>query len=383
MKKSVSLSSVNIALGTDIMKNIRLSLSKLICGLLFFTTGICTAQTVPDFVMPQAEEAFIRYLNWKGGEETLVFPILTDVHTGWYSDRGKAYRHLGYMAATDRLFGYDFMVNLGDIGLNGGEARNSSEAADKVVMQTRQQMELFPGVWIYTPGNHDWDGGAGRHYTSQFLSDAFQKPSEQYSEGNLHIAEGKAYGYYDLPEMHVRIIFLNSQGTETLGENYYTFDNEQLEWLIDVLKCTSKGTDILTFSHYMPHPIGRWMSVKDAKRPTCEVLCHLLADFVNRRKGGELGLEWNFKRSKGRLVGLLCGDTHCNRHIKDDGVNYYITQGLGFVDRGQMLPGQTHADYDLNASLCFDVIALKLKSKQVHSFRVGAGGKDYDLEFSY
>ena len=327
------------------MKKIRSSLPKLICGLLIFATGICKAQTVPDFVMPQAEEAFMRYLNWKGGEETLVFPILTDVHTGWYNNRGEAYRHLGYMAATDRLFGYDFMANLGDIGLNGGEARNSSEAADKVVMQTRQQMGLFPGVWIYTPGNHDWDGGAGRHYTSPF--------------------------------------FLNSQGTETLGENYYTFDNEQLEWLIGVLKHTDKGTDILAFSHYMPHPIGRWMSVKDAKRPTCEVLCHLLADFVNRRKGGELGLEWNFKRSKGRLAGLLCGDTHCNQHINDDGVNYYITQGLGFVDRAQMLPGQTHADFDLNASLCFDVIALKLKSKKVRSFRVGAGGKDYDLEFAY
>ena len=105
-------------------------MSKLICGLFVFTSGICSAQTVPDFVMPQAEEAYLRYLNWKGGEETLVFPILTDVHTGWYSDRGEAYRHLGYMAATDRLFGYDFMANLGDIGLNGGEARNSSEAAD-------------------------------------------------------------------------------------------------------------------------------------------------------------------------------------------------------------------------------------------------------------
>ena len=123
--------------------------------------------------------------------------------------------------------------------------------------------------------------------------------------------------------------------------------------------------------------------VKDAKRPTCEVLCHLLSDFVNRRKGGELGVEWNFRRCKGRLVGLLCGDTHCNQHVNDDGVNYYITQGLGFVDPNQMLPGQTHVFFDLNASLCFDVIAVKLKSKQVHSFRVGAGGQDYDVEFAY
>ena len=365
------------------MTNIRFSLSKLIVGLVFLSAGISSAQTVPDFVIPQARETFMRYINWKSGEEVLVFPILTDVHCGWGSDRSETYRHFGYMTTTDRLFGYDFMANLGDIGLNAGEAHNSSEAADKMVMQTREQMGLFPGVWIYTPGNHDWDGGAGRHFNSQFLSDAFQKPSERYSQGNLHIVEGKTYGYYDIPGKHVRIIFLNSEGTETLGENYYTFDNEQLEWLTGILKNTSEGTDIVMLSHYMPHPIGRWMSVKDAKRPTCEVLCHLLADFANRRKGGELGLEWNFKRSKGRLVGLFCGDTHCNQHIKDDGVNYYITQGLGFVDPKQMLPGQTHIDFDLNASLCFDVIAIKLKSKQVRSFRVGAGGKDYDMEFTY
>ena len=364
-------------------KGLRGCLRVIVYGLFLLGDGICSAQTLPDFVMPQARETFLRYIDWKGGEETLLFPILTDVHSGWGSDRTESYRHFGYMAATDRLFGYDFMANLGDIGLNSGEAHDSREAADRMVMQTREQMGYFPGVWIYTPGNHDWDGGAGRHFTSQFLSDAFQKPSERYSRGNLHIVEGQAYGYYDIPEKHVRVVFLNSQGTETQGENYYTFDNAQLEWLVGLLRNTDEDTDIVMLSHYMPHPIGRWVSVKDAKRPTCEVLCHLLSDFVNRRKGGELGVEWNFRRCKGRLVGLLCGDTHCNQHVNDGGVNYYITQGLGFVDPNQMLPGQTHVFFDLNASLCFDVIAVKLKSKQVHSFRVGAGGQDYDVEFAY
>ena len=72
-----------------------------------------------------------------------------------------------------------------------------------MVMQTREQMGLFPGVWIYTPGNHDWDGGAGRHFNSQFLSDAFQKPSERYSQGNLHIVEGKTY--YSIPELEIGV----------------------------------------------------------------------------------------------------------------------------------------------------------------------------------
>lgn len=356
---------------------------KLLLATLFLGSGMLQAQTLPDFVMPQAQETFMRYINWKSGEETLIFPILTDIHSGWGAARNETYKHVGYMAATDRLFGYDFMACFGDIGLNGGEAHKTVEAADDLVMKTKEQMGLFPGLWIYAAGNHDWDGGGKRHNTSTYLSDVFQKPSERYGKGNLHIVEGKVYGYYDIPEKNVRVVFLNSEGTETQGENYYTFDNEQLEWFTGILKSTKAGTDILTVCHYMPHPIGRWTSVKDAKRPTCEILCHLLADFANRRKGGELGVKWNFKGCKGRLVGLFCGDTHCNQHVCDDGVNYYITQGLGMVDPKEMLPGQTYAKYNPKESLCCDVIAIKLKSKQVHTFRVGAGGKDYDLEFSY
>ena len=99
------------------MSKFRFSLAGLVGRLFFLATGTCGAQVVPDFVMPQARETFMRYVNWKGGEETLLFPILTDIHCGWGSDRSETYRHLGYMAETDRLFGYDFMANLGDIGL--------------------------------------------------------------------------------------------------------------------------------------------------------------------------------------------------------------------------------------------------------------------------
>ena len=358
-------------------------IKSLLVVFLLLGTYTAKAQTEPSFVMEQARKTFMRYINWKGGEETLVFPILTDVHSEWCAGREMNYKHFGYIVATDRLFGYDFMANLGDIGLNGGPAHTSAEAADDLIMRTKEQMGLFPGMWIYAPGNHDWDGGGDRHLTSQFLSDVFQKPSERYANGNLHIAEGKAYGYYDIPEKKVRIFFLNSEGTETQGENYYTFDNEQLEWFTNILKDTEEGTDILTLAHYMPHPIGRWTCVKDAVRPTCEILCHLLADFTNRRKGGELGVEWDFRKCKGRLIGLFCGDTHCNQQVCDDGVNYYITQGMGMVDPKEMLPGQTHAEYNAYTSLCCDVIAIKLKSKEVRTFRIGAGGEEYDLTFPY
>lgn len=355
------------------MKRIILSLTVLLS-----TIGLW-AEEIPDFVMKQAGETFQRYVEWKDGEETLTFPIITDYHA---HDRD-SYKHIGYLVETDRLFGYDFMINLGDIGLNIGESHTNKAHARDIILKTRAEMGKFNGVFLYVPGNHDWDGSEGTHNTSNFLEDAFQRPNERHAHGNLHIVPGKAYGYYDIPEKNVRVVMLNSSGTETLGENYYTFDNEQLTWLADLLLKTPKGTDIVTFAHYMPHPIGRWTCVKDADRPTCEVLDHLLADFANRRKGGELGLKWNFSRAKGRLVGLFCGDTHDNDFLHEDGVNYYISQGLGWVDPKEMLPTHKHALYDFHNSLCCDVVVLKLKSKQVKTFRIGAGGSDYDYSFPY
>ncbi len=341
------------------------------------------AREIPEFVMEQARETYQRYIEWKDGEETIIFPIATDIHSHGADMDRVTYPHIGYMVETDRLFGYDFMANLGDFGLNIGTPHNSIQASNDIIYRVKEEMGRFPGVFLYTAGNHDWDGGEERHLSSRYLSDALQKPSLRYAHGNLHIVENTCYGYYDIPEKNVRVFFLNSEGSETLGENYYTFDKPQLDWLVGMLNDTPKDMDIVTMCHYMPHPIGRWVSVKDAVRPTCEILDHLLAAFVNRQKGGELDVEWDFRKAGGRLVGLFCGDTHANIHLCEYGVNYFISQGMGWPGCTELLEGQRQADYNYHFSLCFDIIAIKLKSKEVHTFRVGAGGKDYDYSFKY
>ena len=59
------------------------------------------------FVKPQVKEAYKRFAAWKGDDEVLVYPILTDVHTcGRFS-----YKHIGYATAAARKFNADFMVN--------------------------------------------------------------------------------------------------------------------------------------------------------------------------------------------------------------------------------------------------------------------------------
>ena len=337
-----------------------------------------TQDEIPSFVMEQAAETFQRLEEWRGDEETLLFPILTDVHT---QDK-ETWRHIGWMVETDKIFHYDFMANLGDIGLNLGSPHSNANYSDQILKLTQEQMMRYKGPFIYAAGNHDWDGGEGRHLTSQNLHDTFQRYWTGKYKKYYHIVDGKVYGYYDIPKKNVRVIILNSQGTETIGE-YYTYGNEQLEWLIGLLKETKPGTHLVLLSHYMPHWIGRWTSVENVVRPTCEILLHILQDFAERKRGAEQGIEWDFTEAQGILAGLFCGDSHANLQVRDHGVNYYITQGLGPVSPSSLLYGQKHADFDYQTTLCCDVIAIKPASRQVKSFRIGAGGKRMDMEFSY
>ena len=111
------------------------------------------------YVKPQVEEALARYQAWKGADETVCYVILTGVHTaGRYS-----YKHVGFAAQAADAFGADFMVNLGDIGLNAYPATVDAAYAKSVVDNTVAEMKKYDGIWLYAVGNHDWDAGEGNY----------------------------------------------------------------------------------------------------------------------------------------------------------------------------------------------------------------------------
>ena len=317
------------------------------------------------FVKPQVKEALKRFQEWKGDDETLVFPIITDVHTG----ERFSYKHIGFAATAGKMFKADFMANLGDIGLNTYPATVDSVYAKFILDKTREGMLKYDGMWLYTPGNHDWDGGAGKWHTEQFLSDFFQKPWEAKAGGNLHLTPGKTYGYYDIPAKNFRIVFLNSESSRTKGDYYYSYGDEQLEWLAGVLDQTPADENVVLLSHWMPHPLGIWntVSMNPVKKEDSSKIMNLLASY----------------QGKGNLVGLFTGDTHVNFHRVADGVNYFVSQGYGWISPDVMVPGQMHAFFDYKESLCIDVVAVKPAKREVHTFRIGAGGAEYDTCFPY
>ena len=318
-----------------------------------------------DFVKPQIDEALKRFKAWKGNDVVMCFPIVTDVHTaGRFS-----YKHIGHAAKVAEAFGADFAANLGDIGLNAYPATENAAYAKEIMENTRAQMDKYDGVWLYAPGNHDWDAGEGKFNSEEFLSETFQKPWQGRAGDNLHLTPGKTYGWYDVPGKGVRIIFLNSQGTGTQGGFYYYYDDAQMEWLKGLLNSTPADLPVLVMAHYMPHPIGRW---------TTSVPTEVVTNSNNRI----MGILADFDK-RGTLIGMFCGDSHANAHAEEDGVNYFISQGYGWVVPDLMVPGTIHAFYDYKTNLCIDVVAVKPDKREVHTFRVGAGGEEFDSIFSY
>jgi len=331
---------------------------------LAFASCKSSESEVPDFVTTQGRETAEHFEAWKGNDQVVVFPIITDVHA---HDRD-SYKVIGYTAALDKLFNYDFMVNLGDIGLNIGHSHESKAASDSIIALTVAEMAKYKGVFLYTAGNHDWDAGEGAYNSEQFLSDTFQRPCQKVAGEALHLTPGKCYGYYDVAGKDVRVIFLNSQCTGTQGGHYYLYGDEQMEWLTNLLESTSPETDIVLLSHYMPHPQGRWNNIPDPETlESNEKMMNLLAEYQQKRQ----------------IVGLFCGDSHVNLLEERDGVHYYISQSYGWCTPSCMMEGQRHIDFDYNESLCCDLVAIKPASNEVKTFRIGAGGAEYDYIFNY
>ena len=114
-----------------------------------------------------------------------------------------------------------------------------------------------------------------------------------------------------------------------------------------------------------------------------KVLIRMVEDFVWRAKGSGEGVSWDFTKADGLFAGFFCGDSHFNMHEVDRNVNYFVTQSMSCCSIENLMPGTRRADINLDESLCCDVIAVKPAKNEVHTFRIGAGGADFDYEFTY
>lgn len=346
---------------------------------------------LPSWVEPKIQETFTRFKAWKGQDETVVFPIVTDIHSGLqhfsnpvnYNDPKI---HILYAQRAANVFNADFMADLGDNGMD-----RNTRWADVQMEHGLNRLDAnvkiyrgFPKPVLFCVGNHDL-GNSIFHIPARKFGELFTglmiKKGFKFTTGpNLD------YGFYDVPQKPLRVFFLNS--SETLPRVAYGFEKTQLQFLVRHLQDLPEGYATLILTHFCLHPtIGRW--VPDTGRwqpqliPTLRII---LEDFKKCAKGEDQGLKWDFSHNQSnKIIGCISGDSHFDCEAVLNEITYVITQSYGTVSQKHLpkTPPTTYLPFTRTNEMLVDMVAIKLNRQEMKFFRIGIGGEQRDRTFKY
>ena len=154
----------------------------------------------------------------------------------------------------------------------------------------------------------------------------------------------------------------------------------QLNYLEDNLKSMPEEWCAVIMEHICIRRKGRWRT--DADRPTAPqfVKMHsILSDFV---------------KNGGKIAGVFSGDSHFNLNEICDGVFYFSSQGYGGAGPTEapehalrsleVCPALKREDsFDSEKHCLIELVAVKYEKRETAIFRVGAGGKEFDVMNNY
>lgn len=329
------------------------------------------SDTIPEFVLTEGKTTYHRMEEWIGGDSAFILGHITDVHSGG----NEKYKHVGYLDKLGVGYGFNLLVNGGDIGLDVS-ATSEAEDADNLIFETKRQMSSV-NKWIFCKGNHE------RLEPTMKLGNAFNRSFAAVGNGYVFGSEDLSYGYIDDNISKTRTIFINS--SDAAVGTHYGMTNAQLQWISTTLANVGNDWKVVVVMHFMPNVIGKWNSDSTGVYEySFKALRNLLSAFALHTSGSDpsYGLSYDFTSSQASLVCVLTGDSHFNNFVKEDGVNYIVRQGYGGVADTEMPTGATKDSFDYKTQCLFDVLAVK-DDGNAKVFRIGAGGSARDLSITY
>ena len=367
------------------------------------------------FATDEAKLTFERFARWKGYDDCIIFPILTDLHPVNNADK---YKLLGYLIETDNVFGYDFIAHLGDVGDSTDTIQTESAALEKIAKAANLLGE-YKGRILFSQGNHDTvdSDGTNSTFNRSVVETYLMMPTLNRYPNEFVMNMEHQVGYYDIANKKVRIVILN---TSDIQDSYfethsskpqYNITKEQMVWLADVLKNTPNGYNVVMLSHWCPSKIGEWLDyLSDSDKYALgytthsETLVTMMEAFANKTSGSVNDVNYDFTKVDAKLVGLFSGDSHMdaslakdetkvvkkqvsgvvsNVSISGNGVNYIVFQGFGGITEASIPSWGRHLAVNPLTELLFDVVAIKPQKCEIKIFRIGKGGADYDREFTF
>lgn len=394
------------------LKQVAMGVGGLCVSPLFASEGIeVDGIALPDWAVSTIREGAVRYRRWKGTDETIAFPFITDTHSKVIGlpdgpvDWKDSKRHILFLRAIAHEVDADFISDLGDHDMEVNVLGSPMPMED-----VKRHFDAYVSLYsqeslpiLFSMGNHDHAKG---RLSSQVYGDALNRGITQKKGHPVVLSEDGTWGYYDIPAKRFRMVFAN-----TSDEGYLGLSRHQLQFIADAFGSTANGWTVALQQHaQVPRYLGSWRRfMSDLGFERGMMLMHLVDDFVHRRgnlkkgfsksapQGVYDGVRWDFGHAGAVFAGDFSGHTHLEAHAKIDGVAWTTRPGYGTVPRdcvsfGARDPKDLGVSYldDENKSprmpektMLIDLVAIKPTRRVVHVFRFGIGGEESELEYEY
>lgn len=362
--------------------------------------------TVPDYVITEAE-TMTRIINQHQSGDSVVFPVYTDAHCGYYADPDNAAVTLAGQLANEigKRVPFDFEANLGDFSSGAWNSNRESTMKDieDYTALLGSRIAGSPKVWV--PGNHD---DAPYQATADRLTqtETFAMIGRKSRVSGACCPAGCNYGYLDMENRNLRIIYLDtddkrSWGTVAVGSgesapaylNAHNVGAEQLRWLIDTALDFSDKTDptkwsIVVLSHV---PLNVTGTITDAvSGETHDHNTVNAATILNAYATGASGsivhvdtISYDFSTLHSRATITCCVHGH-NHKFTSSMVGGIVSIGCPNVMNGRERESDDGNTYTKTAGTAdgtsFCVLTIDRENLKIYADCVGAG---YDREFEY
>lgn len=307
-------------------------------------------------------------------EDSLVFPIFTDLHT---VDIEHEYtkRLLEALELITKEVTYDGVIDLGDnfsmlgrnIHIENSELKRRMEALFESVTR------VINAPLLLVHGNHDGIG-------TDFFKADFWNASVKYKYGNTNAQydTSGAYYYVDYEKANTRLVVMSAPYDSDLEAEYPTplwvFGQAQLKWLKGIALNTEKDVILINhvpfYYHYrgdMTSMLGTWDGER-ARMSYISALCGWLEDVEE----AVAIIKEYADRKKGRLVACLSGHMHEDSFwmpYEKKGENTNPLPCCQVVTGGACIPEQEHANYGIS----IDIAVWTPSENALELVRIGDG----------
>ena len=343
----------------------------------------------PQYVIDESESVLAKAFAHKGLGRTIRFIAVSDSH----NDATKASHdytrvsnmHCGqavkYIAERIPL---DFVASLGDMTW-AGVAHTTAQYQTDWLKADIQEMNMFlkdgfsgvPNIRVV--GNHDQCATTDSGGTVSRLqnSGAYQYFGRYSAGANDGLSN---YGYYDIENVRLRVIYLNTSDTVSTSTQgtLLSVSQEQKNWLCETLievnsKSDAANWKILLLSHAPLDMVSG-------------IAADILIPYTN---GGTYG-SYTFTNHNAKIIGNCHGHTHCYRvDYMADKIRRFTIPNSNYYDNNHYKNNANYSAWNEDTTYSktansrtdtsFSLVTVDLDSLTCYVDNYGAG---YDREFS-